>query len=137
MIRLPNEDSKANGLDGFWQWVTMMAADDFDSAAAAVVWPNETVTGPGLRSTVTGFFGGDEPWSVVVPNDRLVGEINDMATWQPPQADQAGWLMAMVPLTLQPEDPKDDDIPLMGLATSFFLERDGDASVLTFEIFHA
>jgi hypothetical protein len=45
--------------------------------------------------------------------------------------------MAQIPLTTRPSDPKDDEIPLMGLATSFFVRRLDTHGVLEFEIFHA
>jgi hypothetical protein len=74
---------------------------------------------------------------VVVPNDRLIGVVNDGAEYQPPNREGWGWLMAQVPLTTEPADPKNDAIPLMGLATSFFVRELAGRYVLEFEIFHA
>ena len=46
-------------------------------------------------------------------------------------------LMAeQAPLTTEPSDPKNDEIPLMGLAASFFVREHQGSSVLEFEIFH-
>jgi hypothetical protein len=45
--------------------------------------------------------------------------------------------MAQIPLTTRPADPKDDAIPLMGLASSFFVRELAGRHVLEFEIFHA
>ena len=44
--------------------------------------------------------------------------------------------MAQVPLTTEPADPKNDEIPLMGLASSFFVRELDGKYVLEFEIFH-
>ncbi len=72
----------------------------------------------------------------MVPNQRLVGVINDAAEFEPRNREGLGWLMAQVPLTTEPDDPKDDEIPLMGLATSFFVRRLHDQYAPEFEIFH-
>jgi hypothetical protein len=45
--------------------------------------------------------------------------------------------MAQIPLTTEPADPKNDEIPLMGLATSFYVRRHHEHYVMEFEIFHA
>ncbi len=137
LIRLPVEDSKANYLDGFWRWVEFLAADDYKGALEALLWPKGTSWTPAaLKNRVSTFFGDNAPWSVVVPNDRLVGVINDAADFQPRNREGWGWFMAQVPVTTEPADPKNDEIPLMGLASSFFVrERDGQY-VLEFEIFH-
>lgn len=137
IIQLPVEDSKANYLSGFWQWVELLAADDYQRALEALYWPKGcSFTPEKLKARITTFFGGAAPWSVVVPNDRLIGVINDAAEFQPRNRDGQGWFMAQVPLTTEPADPKSDAIPLMGLASSFFIwELDGKY-VLVFEIFH-
>ncbi|HEV3298231.1 MAG TPA: hypothetical protein VG055_01225 [Planctomycetaceae bacterium] len=137
LIRLPLVDSKSNYLDGFWRWVELLAADDYKGALEALLWPNGTSWTPeALKKRVTTFFGGDAPWSVVVPNDRLVGVINDDAEFQPRNREGWGWFMAQVPVTTEPADPKNDKIPLMGLASSFFVRERDEQYVLEFEIFH-
>jgi hypothetical protein len=137
LIRLPPVDSRENYLAGFWQWVRLLAADDYAGALEALYWPEGTTWTPqALKERVTTFFGGDAPWSVVIPNERLVGVVNDAAEFQPRNQKGWGWLMAQVPLTTEPENPGSDEIPLMGLAASFFVrDRDGHY-VLEFEIFH-
>ncbi len=100
LIRLSPVDSKANYLAGFWQWVELLAADDYQGALEALYWPNGTsLTTEKLKERVTTFFGGDAPWSVVVPSDRLVGVINDAADFQPRNREDRGWFMAQVPVT--------------------------------------
>jgi hypothetical protein len=137
LIRLPVVDSKANYLSGFWQWVELLATDDYARALEALHWPKGTSWTPEkLKERITTFFGGDAPWSVVVPNGRLVGVINDAAEFQPRNRDGWGWFMAQVPVTTEPADPKNDEIPLMGLASSFFVRELGGQYVLEFEIFH-
>jgi hypothetical protein len=137
LIRLPVLDSKANYLAGFWQWVELLASDDYQRALEALYWPKGTSWTPdGLKNRVTKFFGGDVPWSVVVPNDRLIGVITDAAEFQPRNRDGWGWFMAQVPLTTEPADPNRDDIPLMGLASSFFVRHLGEHCIMEFEIFH-
>lgn len=137
LIRLPVEDAKANYLAGFWRWVELLAADDYQGAVEALHWPKGILLTPEkLKERVTTFFGGDAPWSVVVPNDRLIGVINDAAEFQPRNREGLGWFMAQVPLTTEPADPKSDEIPLMGLASSFFVRELSGRYVLEFEILH-
>jgi len=45
--------------------------------------------------------------------------------------------MGQIPLTTEPADPKKDDIPLMGLAASFYIRPLDSHYVMEFEIFHA
>ncbi len=64
LIRFPVEDSKANYLAGFWRWVELLAADDYQGALEALHWPKGTGWTPAkLKERVTTFFGGDAPWS--------------------------------------------------------------------------
>lgn len=137
LIRLPAEDTKANYLAGFWRWVELMAVDDYQGALEALHWPKgATFTSAMLKERVTTFFGGDAPWSVVVPNERLVEVINEAAEFQPRNSDGWGWFMAQVPVTTEPADAKNDEIPLMGVAASFFVRALPGQCVLEFEIFH-
>ena len=137
LIRLPLVDSKVNYLDGFWLWVGLLANNDYPGALEALHWPKGTSWTPeALRNRITTFFGGDAPWFVVVPNDRLIGVINDAAKFEPRNEDGWGWFMAQIPVTTEPADPKNDKIPLMGLATSFFVREYNRHYVLEFEIFH-
>jgi hypothetical protein len=137
LIRLPLADTKANYLDGFWQWIELLAADDYQGALEALHWPNGTSWTPeALKDRITTFWGGDAPWSVVVPNERLVGVINDDAQFEPRNQDGWGWFMVQVPVTTEPADPKNDGIPLMGVASSFFVRQRGEHYVLEHEIFH-
>jgi hypothetical protein len=137
LIRLPLVDTKANYLDGFWRWVELLAADDYKGALEALHWPMATAWTPeGLKERITTFWGGGIPWSVVVPNQRLVGVINDAAEYQPRNPEGWGWFLAQVPVTTQPADPKSDVIPLLGVASSFFVRPLGEYYVLEHEIFH-
>ncbi|HET6573646.1 MAG TPA: hypothetical protein VFG68_08600 [Fimbriiglobus sp.] len=137
LIRLPLVDSKPNYLAGFWQWVELLANDNYQRALEALHWPKGTSWTPEqMKSRITTFYGGDAPWSVVVPNERLVGVINDDAQFQPRNQDGWGWFMAQVPVTTEPADRKNDEIPLMGVASSFFVRQHGGHYVLEFEIFH-
>ena len=138
LIRLPIEDSKANYLDGFWRWVGFLADDNYQRGLESLYWSHELSWTPDiLKERVTTFFGGNAPWSVVIPNERLVNVINGNAEYDPRNKQGRGWLRAQIPLTTQPEDPKHDKLPLMGLATSFFIREYERRYVLEFEIFHA
>jgi len=137
LILFPRVDTKENYLKAFWRWVSLIAEDDYQQALEALQWPNGTSwTADALKERVTTFFGGNDPWSVVIPNDRLVGVINDAADFKPRDNDEFGWFMAQIPLTTQPADPKNDEITLMGLACSFFVRPRGENYVMEFEIFH-
>jgi hypothetical protein len=137
LMQFPAVDSKENYLTAFWRWVELLAANEYQQALEALTWPNYTTwTADNLKQSITTFFGGDEPWSVVIPNDRLIGVINDAADFKLRNNDEFGWVMAQIPLTTQPSDPKRDDIPLMGLASSFLVRLRNDEYVLEFEIFH-
>ena len=124
LIRLAVVDSKANYLAGFWR-----GSSCSPPTTTRGHWrPSCGRTEPrgrrrNSKERVTTFFGGDAPWSVVVPNDRLVGVIDDAAEFQPRNREGWGWFMAQVPVTTEPADPKNDEIPLMGLASSFFVRE--------------
>lgn len=137
LIRIPIKDSKSNYLEGFWQWVKLLEAGDYQRALESLYWENGTTwTAEKLKKRVTTFFGGNDPWTVVIPNDRLINEINKAAKVEFKSNDFDGWFMAQIPLTTEPENPKDDEIPLMGLAVSFFVRKYEGFYVLEHEIFH-
>ena len=138
LIRLPLVDTKANYLGGFWRWIELLAADDYAGALEALHWPKAktTWTPEVLKERITTFWGGNNPWSVVVPNKRLIGVINDAAEFQSQNAEGWGWFLAQVPVTTEPADPKDDKIPLMGVANSFFVRQLRGYYVLEHEIIH-
>src|SRR5262245_30075353 len=98
-IRLPILDSKENYLEGFWKWVNRLAQDDYQGALDGLYWPNgSSWSAETLRSRVTTFFGGRDPWTVVIPNDRLVKVINDAAEFRGRGAEDRGWFLAQIPL---------------------------------------
>ncbi len=138
LIRFPTEDSKENCLAAFWRWIAILEAGDYDGAIAALYWDKPTTwTGAILKERITTFFGGEDPWYVVVPNERLIGVINDACEYATLQSNgRSGWFMAQIPLTTNPDDPKDDEIPLMGLASSFFVREIDGQYVMEHEIFH-
>jgi hypothetical protein len=138
LLRFPKEDSKANYLAAFWQWVQLLANDDYAGALDALYWDTPTTwTAETLKEHVTTFFGGDDPWSVVIPNQRLVNVIGDACEIEPPaDSDRRGWFMAQIPITTKPDDPLDDEISLMGLASSFFVREIDGEYVLEHEMFH-
>lgn len=137
LIQLPINDSLANYLTGFWQWVELLASDDYEGALEALYWSKECPWTPEkLKERITTFFGGEDPWSVVIPNDRLINVVDDSAEHEPRNEKGWGWLRAQIPLTTEPDDPKNDEIPLMGLATSFYVREHQGAYVMEFEIFH-
>ena len=138
MLKFPIHDTKQNYLDAFWRWVALMEQDDYAGAIEALYWDKPTGwTAEKLKERVTTFFGGDDPWHVVIPNDRLIGVINDGAdcSFEPVHGGR-GWFMAQIPLTTEPDDPKNDEIPLVGLASSFFVREFDGQCVLEHEIFH-
>jgi hypothetical protein len=135
LIRLPLEHSKRNYADGFLQWVKILAMGDYERAIEALLWPKGTTWTPeSLEKQITLFFGGNKPWSVVIPNDRLVKVVFDGI--EQGMCGESGWFLAHIPLTTKPNSAKDDDIPLMGLATSFFVRQHEGSFVFEFEIFH-
>jgi hypothetical protein len=61
LIRLPFDDSKQNYLAGFWRWVTLLAADDYQGAIESLYWGQQPLwTAESLRDRVTTFFGGND-----------------------------------------------------------------------------
>lgn len=153
LIRLPRVDTRESYLEGFWRLVERLAAGRYEDAVAGLVWPGGKPFDPnGFRQAIEGFFGGDEPWSVIIPNARLVGVINEAAEVVLPQDTQRadaccsdpshhaygqGWMLCQIPVSNEPQRAKEDDVVLMGVAASFFLVRRDDAYVMRFEIFHA
>jgi hypothetical protein len=136
MIEVEQRDP-ASYLDAFWSWVSLLADGDYGSAVDALYWDRPKPDPEAFRESVETFFGGPDPWTVVIPNQRLIDEINSAAEIDVPSTGRPGWFMATIPLTTRPQDPKDDAIPLMGLAVSFFVRDVGRAHVMEFEIFHA
>lgn len=115
-----------------------LANDDYARAIEAVYWPKKAVfTSPQLKERVTKFWGGPKPWTVVIPNDRLVRVVNDDAQFEPPAQNRTGWLLAQIPVTTEPSRSKADDIILQGVGVSFFIREFEGRYVLEFEIFHA
>src|SRR5262245_36446564 len=102
LIQFPPLDTKENSLAAFWRWVELLVADDYQQALEALHWPNGTSwTSDELKKQITTFFGGDEAWTPIVPNERLVGVVNDGAEFEPRGDRDSGWLMAHIPLTTQ------------------------------------
>jgi hypothetical protein len=138
LISLPIEDTKKNYLSGFWQWVGILADDDFTRGVESIYWPKTVGFTPAdLKERVTRFWGGPTPWSVVIPNDRLIGVVNDDAQFEPPNGNRKGWFMAQIPVSNEPLKSKADDVILQGVAVSFFVREFEQRYVLDFEIFHA
>src|SRR5262249_18273526 len=138
LISLPPENTKENYLSGFWRWVGYLADDDYTRAVEAIYWPKIVVFTPAqLKERVTTFWGGPTPWSVVIPNDRLIRAVNGDAQFEPPNRNGRGWFMAQIPVTTEPLRSKADDVILQGVAASFFVGEFERRYVLDFEIFHA
>jgi hypothetical protein len=151
LIRLPLVDTRESYLRGFWRFVELLAASRYDAAIAGIKWPGGKPIDPsGLRQLIEGFHGGDEPWSVVIPNERLVAVITDGAEVvlpadrpagaccdDPVHGHNQGWMLGQIPVTTEPERAKEDDVVLMGVAASFLLVPQDDGYVMRFEMFHA
>jgi len=90
MIQIEGGHTASAYLDAFWQWVTLMADGDYDAAIDALYWDGDKPEPSAIRHSIEHFFGGPDPWSVVVPNERLVDEINRSAEIQLPTEDQPG-----------------------------------------------
>ena len=137
LILLPLEDTKSNYLSGFWRWVEHLANGNYALALESLYWTQPTTWTPEkLKERISHFFGGKEPWVPVIPNQRLIEVINEAAQFQTRNNEGWGWMMAQIPVTTKPQDPKDDKIPLMGLATSFHIREHYGKYVLIHEIFH-
>src|SRR5262245_5309142 len=104
LIRLPCENTNRTFLDGFWKWVEILAAGNYVQAIESLYWERE-------------------PWKPE-EHERLIKVINDKSEieWQ----QTGGWARALISVTNKPECSKEDDVPLMGLATSFFIRRFGN-----------
>ena len=149
LIRLPLVDTRESYLSGFWRFVELLAADRYEAALAGLMWPKGQVGDPGeFRRAVEGFYGGDEPWSVVIPNERLVAVINEAAEVtlagdsahgcnDPTHVHNQGWMLCQIPVSNEPQRAKEDDVVLMGVAASFVLKQHEGGYVMCFEIFHA
>lgn len=152
LIRLPRVDTRESYLLGFWRFVELLAEGRYDAAVAGLLWPAGRPVDPnGFRQAIEGFFGGEEPWSVIIPNERLVAVINDAAEIELPAAHAAraccddptmhghgpGWMLCQIPVTNEPHRAKEDDVVLMGIAASFKLVPEEDGYVMGFEMFHA
>ena len=137
MIQIEGGHTASAYLDAYWQWVTLMADGDYDAAIDALYWGRDKPEPSGIRHSIEHFFGGPDPWSVVVPNERLIDEINRRAEVHLATDNKRGMFIAHIPVTTRPEDPKDDKIPLMGLGVEMFVRDVGGANLLEFGIFMA
>jgi len=138
LILLPVVDTKSNYLSGFWRWVEHLANNNYELALESLFWAQPATWTPDrLKERICGSFGGNLPWVPVIPNQRLIGVVNDAAEFQPPGNEVLGWMLAQIPVTTTPQDAKDDRIHLKGLAVSFFVREHKSNYVLSFEIFHA
>lgn len=149
LIRLARVDARESYLAGFWRLVELLAEGRYDAAVAGLSWPGGRPIDPeGFRQAIEGFYGGDDPWSVIIPNERLIAVINENAEVVLPHADGAccsdarlhaheGWMLCQIPVTNEPHRAKEDDVVLMGVAASFRLVPQDDGYVMSFEMFHA
>ena len=137
MIQIEGGHTASAYLDAFWQWVTFMADGDYDAALDALYWEDiQYKPDPSrFRHSIEHFFGGPDPWSVVVPNERLIDEINRRAEIHLPTGDEPGVFVTHIPVTTRPEDPKDDKIPLMGHGVEMLVRDVGGLNLLAFGIF--
>jgi hypothetical protein len=128
-------------LAAFWQWVAVLAEREPARASAALFWSRPPRDPEALPRQILAFWEGDRTWHVIVPNDRLIAAVNDAAEVSipsdPPWGNgRVGWGMAQVPVTTEPDRAKADDVPLMGVAVSFFLRDVHGGLALEFEIVH-
>jgi len=137
LILLPQENTEQNFLDGFWKWIEILASGDYVKATEALYWEREPWKPDKLKHQITTFFSKTEPFIPVIPNQRLINVVNENSEIVWNQDGDGGWAMAQIPVTNEPENSKEDDVPLMGLAASFFVRKHLDYYVLEFEIFHA
>ena len=109
---MPRINAKETFLGGFWQWVEILAARDYQQAVEALYWPREVwMTPAGLEETINKFLGNTgDPFIAVIPNQRLIDVVNDGVEieWR----GEGGWAMAQIPITPKPEKAKDEDVPL-------------------------
>ncbi|MBX2802491.1 MAG: hypothetical protein KTR31_32725 [Myxococcales bacterium] len=127
-------------LAAFWAWVRIFAAGDDERTVNALFW-GERSPSVDFLSMYASFWGGGKPWRPVVPNARLVAIVNDAAEIEFPATPSwhegaVGWGMAQVPVTTTPDRALDDDVELMGIATSFFLREVPGGYALEYEIVH-
>jgi hypothetical protein len=134
LIRMRRENSTRAFTDGFWQWVQILQTGHYERAIEALYWQKKPPKPALFKKSIITFFGETTPLFPVIPNERLIGVINDAVEieWR----DDGGWAMAMIPLTSDVARAKEDDVHLMGLATSFFLRKFNGRYVLEHEIFH-
>jgi hypothetical protein len=134
LIRMPCENSDQTFLNGFWRWVEILASGNYALAVESLYWEGTPYEPDNLEKMITTFFSTTERFVPVIPNQRLIDYINVSA--QIEWGEDGGWALAQIPLTNAPEKCKDDDVPLVGLATSFSIRKLADDYVLAFEIFH-
>jgi hypothetical protein len=137
LIFLSNSDTKSDALAGFWRWIELLAHDDYQKALEALFWSKPTTFTPEkFKDRITHFFGGKDIWIPIVPNERLIKTVDDMAEFEPRNKEGWSWLRAHIPVTTSASNPKDDKIPLLGIAASFFIRQYKGGCVMEFEIFH-
>lgn len=141
LILISGPPTREAFLAAFWQWVAILAEHEPARASAALWWARPPRDPEALARQILTFWKSDRPWHVIVPNDRLIAVVNDAADVSIPSDPRwgdgrVGWGMAQVPVTDHPDRAKDDDVPLMGVAVSFFLKEVSGRLALEFEIVH-
>lgn len=140
LLRLPLVQAKETFLAGFWEWVSLLSSGQYEHAVESLLWRGTPLEPSQLEERLATFWGNAaDLFTPVIPNDRLVQVINHDARVEWRNAE--GWGLAQIPVTNEPARCKEDDVPLVGIATSFFIRRhqsgENAAYVLEFEIFHA
>src|SRR5262249_50566682 len=79
LIRLPLQNEDATFLIGFWQWVELLSRGDYQRAIEALFWTDAPWTPDQLETRITTFFSKTERFIPVIPNQRLIGVINEHA----------------------------------------------------------
>jgi hypothetical protein len=140
LIRIDGPPTRDAFLRAFWLWVEILANGDTARASAALHWDQSPRDPHALSSQIQRFWGGDRSWHVVVPNDRLVRQVSEAAQFSLLNSRRSdgriAWGLAQVPVTTEPERAKEDDVPVMGVAVSFFLKGVPGGLALEFEIIH-
>ena len=116
IIRVSGHSERAY-LGAFWEWIAIMATDDFDAAISAVLWGGEEPPSAKDIKHLISMLYGDTQWMVVIPNERVVAHIKSCAEITKSGNGQPwGHFFAHIPITDDPDRAKEDDTYIFAVA---------------------
>ena len=123
LIRLSNNPTDQQVIDGIRQWLELLANDDYERAVQAIVFHGGPPTPDGFRSRIETFFGDKFRSKADAPSQDVLQRTEVYRTGIPD--DCVAVIGFFIPL-----------VNGYGIWTTFFLRLENNSTFFEFEIFH-